>query len=62
MVLASVALKKQQSLKEISYETGVSMTSVGRILRRYKFHPYGVHLVQELSENGNRFRIVNKKR
>lgn len=49
MVLASVELKMQQSLKEISYETGVSLTSAWRILHRYKFHPYGVHLVQELS-------------
>lgn len=51
MVLASVELKSQQSLKEISHETGVSMSSAGRILRRHKFHPYGVTLVQELSEN-----------
>lgn len=37
-------------LQEISYETGVSMSSVGRILHRHKFHPYGVTLNQELSE------------
>ncbi len=57
MVLGSVALKTQQSLKEISEETGVSMTSVGRILRRYKFHPFGVTLLQELSEKDFQLRM-----
>lgn len=49
MVLASVEMNTQQSLREISNETGVTITSAWRILHRYKFHPYGVHLVQELS-------------
>lgn len=50
MVLGSVMMKTQQSLKEIANETGNSVTSVWRILHRYKFHPYGVKLTQELSE------------
>lgn len=50
MVIASVYNKTQQSLKEIASETGGSITSVWRILRRHKFHPYGVKLTQELSE------------
>lgn len=56
MVLGSVVLKRQQSLREVAMETGNSMTSVWRILRRHKFHPYGVKLTQELKESdyGNR--------
>lgn len=49
MVIATVYNKTQQSLKEIANETGGSITSVWRILRRHKFHPYGVKLTQELS-------------
>lgn len=50
MVLGSVYNTMQQSIREISIETGMSQTSVGRILHRYKFHPYGVFLTQKLSE------------
>lgn len=49
MVLGSVYNKSQQSLKEIANETANSVTSVWRILRRHKFHPYGVKLTQELT-------------
>ncbi|KAG4067602.1 hypothetical protein HA402_005374 [Bradysia odoriphaga] len=41
----------QQSLREVSLETGMSITSVWRVLRRHKFHPYGVFLTQELKES-----------
>lgn len=56
MVLGSVNMKRQQSLREISNETGNSISSVWRILRRYKFHAYGVKLTQELKDAdfGNR--------
>lgn len=50
MVLGSVVMKRQQSLREIATETGASITSVWRILHRHKFHPYGVKLTQELLE------------
>lgn len=50
MVIASVYQKKQQSLREVALETGNSISSVWRILRRHKFHPYGVKLTQELNE------------
>lgn len=50
MVIASVYQKNQQSLKEVADETGNSVTSVWRILRRHRFHPYGVKLTQELNE------------
>lgn len=50
LVLGSVFMKRQQSLREIANETGGSITSVWRILHRHKFHPYGMKLTQELSE------------
>lgn len=50
MVIGSVIMKSQQSLREIASETAGSITSVWRILRRHKFHPYGVKLTQELLE------------
>lgn len=57
MVLASVDMQMQQSIREISLETGISMSSVGRILRRHKFHPYGVFLTQELKESDYDLRL-----
>lgn len=50
MAIGSVVMKRQQSLREISNETGNSITSIWRILRRHKFHPYGIKLTQELVE------------
>lgn len=50
MAIGSVFMKTQQSLREIALDTGNSMTSVWRILKRYKFHPYGMKLVQELGQ------------
>lgn len=50
MVLGSVNNKMQQSVREIAIETGMSQTSVSRILHRHKFHPFGIFLTQELSE------------
>lgn len=46
----TLVLKAQQSLREIGNEAGGSVTSVWRILRRHKFHPYGVKLTQALKE------------
>lgn len=50
MTIGSVYMNQQQSLREIAMETGNSISSVWRILKRHKFHPYGVKLTQELSE------------
>lgn len=50
LVLGSVVMKTQQSLREIAIETASSITSAWRILRRHKFHPYGIRLTQELNE------------
>lgn len=51
MVLGSVYNKSQQSIQEVAMETGMSQTSVWRILHRHKFHPYGIHLTRALSES-----------
>lgn len=50
LVIGSVYMNTQQSLREVALETGGSITSVWRILRRHKFHAYGVKLTQELKE------------
>lgn len=50
LVLGSVVMKNQQGLREIANETGNSITSAWRILRRHKFHPYGIKMTQELKE------------
>lgn len=50
LTIASVLMKSQQSIREVAIETGNSATSVWRILKRHKFHGYGVKLTQELKE------------
>lgn len=50
LVLGSVELNMRQSIREVAMETGSSLTAAWRILKRHKFHPYGVRLVQELSQ------------
>lgn len=51
MVVASVLNTKQQSLRELQNDAGISTNSVGRILKLHKFHPYKIKLVQELVED-----------
>lgn len=50
LVIGSIYMNRQQSLREVALETANSISSVRRILRRHKFHPYGVKLTQELTE------------
>ncbi|KAG4070734.1 hypothetical protein HA402_011369 [Bradysia odoriphaga] len=50
LVLGNIYMKSQQSLREVAFGTGNSITSVWRILKRHKFHQYGVKLVQELKQ------------
>ena len=47
MVLANVARSPVKSVRKISQELTISKSSVHRILKTQKFHPYKVHLVQE---------------
>ena len=41
-------MSPKKSIRKLSQECGVSRASVHRILQRHNFHPYKVHLVQEL--------------
>lgn len=50
-VLGHVAMDNNQSLNQISHASGVSTSSVWRILKKHNFHPYKVKLVQELNED-----------
>lgn len=50
-VLAAVAFNPHVSSRNIARESGISQTSVMRILHRQKFHPYHVSLHQELHGN-----------
>ncbi|EFN69005.1 hypothetical protein EAG_00414, partial [Camponotus floridanus] len=53
-VLTSVAVNPHISSRNISRITGISQSSVLRVLHRHKFHPYHVSLHQEL--HGEDFR------
>lgn len=48
-VLAMYRRSPIKSQKKASAECGISRRSVGRILKLHHFHPYKVHLVQELN-------------
>lgn len=48
LVAAAVVQDPHLSSREMSRELEISQTSVSRILRKNKFHPYHVQLVQEL--------------
>lgn len=50
VVVATVVDRPHISQREISRELNISQASVGRILRKHKFHPYHVQLLQELDE------------
>lgn len=47
-VLASVSNNPHVSTRAIAHDTGISQTSVCKILKRHKYHPYHVSLHQEL--------------
>lgn len=50
-VLATIAVNPHISTRQIEREVGVSKSSAQRILKRHKFHPYHVHLHQDLHGN-----------
>lgn len=56
-VLGHVAMDNNQSLNQLSQASGVSTSSVWRILKKHKFHPYKIKLVQELNEDDNDRRL-----
>lgn len=50
-ILAQASMQPQQSTREMSRAVGISESSVRRILKLHKFHPYKLHIVQELSDD-----------
>lgn len=57
-VLAQVAVDPHVSTRQISQGAGISQTSVCRILKRHKFHPFHISLHQELHDNDFQNRIT----
>lgn len=55
-VLAAVAHNPHVSTREIAGQSGISRTSIGRILKQQKFHPYHISMHQDLhgTDFGNR--------
>lgn len=50
-VLGHVEMDHSQSTRQLAEASGVSRSSIIRILKAYKFHPYKIKLVQELNED-----------
>ncbi|KAJ8922531.1 hypothetical protein NQ315_007561 [Exocentrus adspersus] len=50
-VLGQIAMDSTLSTRQLARVTGMSRTSFQRILKKYKFHPYKIQLVQELNED-----------
>lgn len=50
-ILQSVIENPNISSRKISEQIAISQTSVSKVLRRHKFHPYHIQRVQELNEN-----------
>lgn len=50
-VLAEVAVKPQQSIRELSLTCDASRMTVQRILKLHKFHPFKLQIHQELTEH-----------
>lgn len=56
-VLGHVAMDNNQSLNKLSRASGVSTSSIWRIKKKHKFHPYKIKLLQELNEDDNDRRL-----
>lgn len=57
-VLAAVALDPHAGTRGISRDLGMSQSSVRRILKKQKFHPYHVSLHQDLQGNDHQNRVA----
>lgn len=55
-VMAAVVENPRRSLKDISSVVNISKTSVRRVLKKYKFHPYRIQLHQLLNADDFRMR------
>lgn len=56
-VLAAVQENPHVSTRQLHRESGISRTSIIRILRRHKYHPYHISLHQELHGDDFRLRV-----
>lgn len=50
-VLGQVANNPEVSTRQLASITGISRTSVRRVLKRHKFHPYKMKILQELGDD-----------
>lgn len=57
-ILAAVIVDPHISTRGLARDSGISQYSVCRILKDHKFHPYHMHMHQELSENDFQGRVI----
>ena len=50
-ILGQVAVEPTASTRKLQTVTNISRTSIRRILKHHKFHPYKIHLVHQLNED-----------
>ena len=50
-ILGHIAIDNMMSTRTLSDVSGVTRTTLQRILKMHKFHPYKIHLVQQLNED-----------
>jgi hypothetical protein len=51
LVLASVAQDPHLSIKKHAQAVGISQSSVAKILKQHKFHPYKIQVLQKLNDD-----------
>ena len=56
-VLGEVSMNPTLSTRKMSEVTGISRTSIQRILKHYKWHPYKIQLLHELNEDDHDRRL-----
>ena len=56
-VLGQVSMNPTLSTRKMSDVTGIMRTTLRRILKHYKWHPYKIQLLQELNEDDNDRRL-----
>lgn len=47
-IIGRVSTESQQSIREMSSDSDISYSTIRKVLKHYKFHPYKLHLVQSL--------------
>lgn len=50
-ILGHINLDPTTSTRKLAEESGFSRTTVRRVLKHHKFHPYKIHLVHEINED-----------